>query len=186
MYKFTIVLLFIAVGLLSCKKPAGNDSTGRVRADEKPNPGFENGFAGWRRAGGATRDTAFVTAEAAKSGTAGLRVIDKNPADDVIVRSRRVPTVPGDRWKVTFQGRLDVGNGINVYARFLNTSGTQVGKPDDEPFHRGLPKDTQGWMPYEFEALAPVDAAAMEVYVRSNDVAIVTADFDDFTIEKIN
>jgi hypothetical protein len=149
------------------------------------NPGFEKGRDGWSVPGGGTAGVE-ITAEAARNGKLGLRVTDKDPATDVTVRAAPVPAKPGKTYRVSFAGRsVDGGRGFNVFVRFLDADQKHIPLKDGHRYHFMITEDHKEWGRFSLDGTAPKGTAFAEVYVRTNKVAVVVADVDDFSIEEI-
>lgn len=175
--RFAILLL-----LLSLSVSAVRAETAEAAANPLPNPGFENGDAGW-----AIRDTfSRVTADAAHEGKAGLRIaVDASAPTGSSVSSPRFPVAPGQELTLSFWGRTQTSF-CGVYFFFHS----QDGKVLTDPAFKaggGHPvcgiKNTDGaWHAYTLQAKAPPEAAAVSLWIHSYGNARGTVDLDDFAL----
>ena len=169
----------LAVFLLSLTFTAG-----AFAANPLPNPGFEEGVTGWKLDG--TMST--VSAEAAHTGKAGLRVVDKDTAAGSSVTSSRLPIEAAKPVTLTFWAKAD-GDFAGVYLNFYDAAGKVIKDPA-EKFGGGSPvcgikKQDGGWHEYRFPTKAPEGAAAVALWIHSFGSATGTMDLDDFALEGI-
>jgi peptidoglycan/xylan/chitin deacetylase (PgdA/CDA1 family) len=153
-------------------------------ASPLPNPGFEEGLAGW-----VTKDAMSVaTPEAARTGKAGLRVTDNDTAKGSDLTSALLPVVPGQALTLTFSAKAQ-GDFLAVYLWFRDAAGRPV-KDDTKKHTGGMPavgvkKGAGDWTPYTLAATVPEGAATVAIWVHSWGSATGTADFDDFAFAGI-
>jgi len=146
------------------------------------NPGFEDGLEGWRKS--ADNGMSQPLAEAAAEGKLGLRVTDNEPAKGSRLTSQRFAAKPGATYVVRFKARSHGGRGMGVYLRFYNKVEQPIELPHGHKFHLDIPEAQTEWKAMELKAVAPADAAEVEVVLRSNNVAITKADFDAFALSE--
>ncbi len=150
------------------------------------NPGFEQGSEGWSQPRLQTSGIAF-TEEAAHTGKLGLRVTDLDDKTDVLLRATRLPAEPDGVYRVSFAARsVDGGRGLNVFVRFLDEEGNHIILDDEHRYHFMIESDHREWARHAFEGTAPEGTSFLEVYIRTNKRALITADLDDFQVEKIS
>ncbi|MGF1655820.1 MAG: hypothetical protein ACFCU3_02450 [Verrucomicrobiales bacterium] len=147
------------------------------------NPGFEGGLFGWRVIVEAEQNSALAAFEAAQNGNMGLRVQDTLQGEDVTVRSQFYRIRPGGLYRLNFACRVIEGRGVNVFLRFMTVDREPI--ETEHRFMSELPQEPSDWETCTLDAEAPMEAAYVEVYVRTNKRAIVTADFDDFEIFEV-
>lgn len=154
---------------------------GPARAASLPNPGFEDGLAGWT-----SRDSmSSVVADAARSGAKGLRVIDTDTAKGSDLLSERLPVRAGQSLTLTFQARADA-NFLGVYLRFEDAAGKVVKDPalrhtDGMPAV-GVKAGDGSWAPYSLGVVVPDEAVSVAIWIHSWGKAVGRADLDDFAL----
>lgn len=152
-----------------------------IKAESKqlplPNPGFEEGTAGWFFDGDGGMSS--VSPEAAASGKFGLRVVDESTEAGSSALSPKIRVTPGTGLRLSFKARLVSGSGIGVYIRFYDLRGRRLSEKDDA----NIPPSTKGWKVHTLETLVPEKAATVELWVHSYDRTRVVVDFDDFLLE---
>lgn len=147
------------------------------------NPDFEDGKTGWTD----TKGTSQVTTEAARSGKAGLRVTDEDPKNYIRVISQSVPVKPGKRYQLRFSARQVSGHGVNAILWFLDDDGNLIRSADGIRLLAGPPEDDNtAWREFIITGVAPENAAAAQVHIQSNRIAIAVVDFDDFRLERLD
>ena len=87
------------------------------------NPGFENGLDGWILLERDLPDPmTSVAADAAREGSAGLRVEDADKQNGSSLVSQPLPASPGLTYKLAFYARAKGANKGAVYLRFYDSS----------------------------------------------------------------
>lgn len=167
-YLFPIVLMLTA-GLLFSQAVKG-----------KPfplvNPGFENGLDGWE-IDPADSGMSVATAEAARTGSGGLRVTDASPKMGSSLFSPAFPVTPGKEYRAQCYARCVQGTGgIGMYIQFLDADKKQISV--EPPELAGL-AGVKTWTKSEVSAYAPDKAAFVRIWFHSYGAAIVTEDIDD-------
>ncbi len=164
---------------------AGLSLAGCGRGQLLSNGGFERGLDAWTHADG-PQGSAVPRSDASHTGKLGLRLKDATETEPVTIRAEAIEALPGDLFRIRFYGRIVDGYGVNLFARFLALDGGEVRPPDSAALRREVPEGASDWQIYELEALAPEDTARIEIYIRCNNRAVVTADFDDIEVFRIN
>ncbi len=148
--------------------------------------GFEESGKGWTQPKLQTTGVAFLK-EAAKTGEKGLRVTDGDAATDIQVTAPPVPAEPGRKYRVAFSGRnVDGGRGLNVFIRFLDKDGKHIILPEGHRYHFMITEEHREWGRFEFDGVSPAGTAFAEVYIRTNKIAVITADIDDVEIRQVD
>lgn len=183
----------LKLGTLTALALLNLTSCGREDVEEEVefrivNPGFEQGMEGWRTSDDTTGQ-AFVIQEAAHSGAYGLRMIDEEDDGRVEVRTlRRLPADPDTEYELSFHARMLEGSGIHVTMRFHDAEGNRINQELYDPDHTWMqlfePEATD-WQSYTFQTTSPPGTAEMLVMIRSNDGSIVSPDFDDFELRRL-
>ena len=149
---------------------------------ELPNAGFEQKLEGWRNS--ADNGMSQPVPEAAAEGKLGLRVTDKDPTEGSRITSPRYPAKPGATYRLTFKARSHGGRGMGVYLRFYDKLDRVIESPSGHKFHVEIPEAQKEWATFELKAAAPADAAKVEVVIRSNNIAVTSADLDAFGLSE--
>jgi peptidoglycan/xylan/chitin deacetylase (PgdA/CDA1 family) len=119
-----------------------------------------------------------ITAEAARTGEAGLRVgKDEYFAGGASVHSAQFAVEPGQMVRMSFWARAKQAN-LGVYFMFFDEAGKMVGSP---PICAVNKADGQ-WHQYGREAVAPERAKTVDLWVHTYAGAKGIADLDDFSI----
>lgn len=142
-----------------------------------PNPGFEEGEAGWSFEN--DPGIGAVVPEAAASGRLGLRMTDESTELGSDVSSARIPVTPGMGLRLTFRARLLSGSGIGVFVRYYDTRRRRLSERDAA----NIPPSIKGWQVHTLDTIVPDRAASVELWIRSYEGTRLVADLDDFTLE---
>jgi len=147
------------------------------------NPGFEEGSSGWNAP---TNDAGMsqVSTAAADTGDAGLRVSDTTSEAGSNFRSNRFWVLPGETITVTFRARCILGQGIGVYLHFWNGDDQRIPRGEGGTVVCSIPKNATEWDNYTLTATVPPGAVKGELQIHSFEKSKVTADFDNFSVEK--
>ena len=152
-----------------------------------PNGGFEQGMSGWTL--GNDYDMSKLLPDAAHSGTRGLRVKDEDTERGSSLSSQKFPTQPGKTYVVRFFARRLAEGSISVYIRFFDRAGkplnSQALKNENST---GVKKgeEAESWREYTSDpAIAPENAASVQVHIHSANSQTGTVDFDDFVFIEI-
>jgi len=167
---------------LSCACVALISTVSTAAPLDLANPGFEEKLEGWRSS--ADNGMSQAVPEAAAEGKLGLRVTDKDPQEGSRITSKRFETVPGKTYVLGFKARSHGGRGMGVYLRFYDKIDRVIESPSGHRFHVEIAETQKEWTPMELKAAAPENAAKVEVVIRSNNVAITTADLDAFSLSE--
>lgn len=144
-------------------------------ANEVLNPGFESDLTDWIAK--ADRNMSQATAEAAHSGTRGLRVTDTHETQGSDVFSLPFGVEPGTKYELSCWGRgVDGSGAVGVYLRFLDENH----KPINKPAVVSIPSDHREWKHYTLPVLAPPAAVSAEVWIHSFARDMPVVDLDDF------
>lgn len=147
------------------------------------NPGFEEGTLGWS---GISEPMAKLTAEAAHSGNAGLRITDQSRESGSNVRSSHISVTPGKPHAVRFYARTQAGARIGIYLDYFDSDGTML---TTHKLHNqiiySIPDKTKSWKQFTIVSRALENAAAMTVWIHSFNGSLADADLDDFSISAL-
>lgn len=160
-------------------------SASTLRAEAPMNPGFENGTSGWAIMEKTPMSEA--KAEAANTGTSGLRVTDQSPEAGSSATSGEIPVEPGAPITLSFWARTENPGFLGVYLWFRDSSGKLI-KEESQRAGQGHPvigvtKADGQWAAYKLKATVPDGAATVSIWIHSFGKATGTADLDDFAIE---
>jgi peptidoglycan/xylan/chitin deacetylase (PgdA/CDA1 family) len=143
-----------------------------------PNPGFEDGTTAWQVGEG----DSLVTAEAARTGKMGLRIInDGTKAKGSNATSPTFPVTEGQQINLSFWARSDA-KGAGIYLMFLSEQGRMVQAPKGTPTAMNLKFDDMQWHQYTLTTSAPAGAQAVKIWAHTWSTAKVTVDMDDFEL----
>jgi hypothetical protein len=146
-----------------------------------PNPDFEIGLEGWHDA--APHTMCRLSTTAAHTGLQGLNIDDQSPQRGSDFSSTRLAAIPGQTYRTSFWGRVNVGSGVGVYLRFFDANGRVLNdEVRQNEIRLNLPTEDTQWTQYTFTGVAPHNAVAVEIWIHSYNAATVNADFDDFTL----
>jgi hypothetical protein len=148
-----------------------------------PNPGFEEGLAGW--ADGTRPPMCEVLAAAAHLGKAGLRITDRDKANGSNLRSGALPARPGGAYALRLWGRTLEGSGMGLYLQFFDAQNRAL-NTDAAGNHNilGLPA-VREWAQYTLVGRAPENAATVCVWLHSINAAVVQSDLDDLSVVEL-
>ncbi|GAT34143.1 peptidoglycan/xylan/chitin deacetylase, PgdA/CDA1 family [Terrimicrobium sacchariphilum] len=147
------------------------------------NPGFENGLEGWILLERDLPDQmTSVATDAAREGSAGLRVEDTNKQAGSSLVSQPMPASPGLTYKLAFYARAKGANKGAVYLRFYDSS-QKIIDPQNLP-NVAISK-AGDWENYTLDAVAPAGTAAIAIWIHSWSGATGTIEFDDFSLEEV-
>lgn len=147
------------------------------------NPGFEDGQNGW-----AFKDKgmSLVLAEAARSGSQGLRVNDEDIDRGSEVTCARFATEPGKKVTARCWARLNDGDGLAIYLRFFKGDGTSLNKMElGNEISVKVSAETREWQKVEVSGTVPEEAIEGEIWIHSYSSSQVKADLDDFELEQV-
>jgi len=147
-------------------------------ADGLANADFEAGEAGWDFS--AAQGTARVSAEAAFAGWQGMRIESTVRTPDAQVTSARMPVEAGVAYRLSWQARVRVGLGTNVYLRFHDAAGKVLHSEEGR-----INNDKQGaWTPAHLNSIPPAGATTMEVVMQRPNwrPAEYAVDVDNFAL----
>ncbi len=146
-----------------------------------PNPGFEDGAAGWR----VEDSMSTVTNAAAHGGVLGLRVVDGSATEGSSVRSARLPVTEGGHVSLSFRARTR-DRFMGVYLWFFSPEGRPVRDPAVKDgwgtAGRAVDRTDGGWHDYAMTSSVPPGAASVAVWIHSYSTATGSADCDDFVL----
>jgi hypothetical protein len=142
------------------------------------NGGFEAQLTDWNVA--ADHGMSAASAEAARTGKAGLRVTDASDTLGSSLASKRFPATPGKTYEARFSGRVVSGAGIAVYVRFFDAKGAGLNSQEKKNQNlKALGARDREWADHTVKGTAPDGATQVEVWIHSYSKNKVTADFDD-------
>jgi len=149
------------------------------RTVELPDAGFEREPSAWDFS--AAEGIAKITAEAAYSGTKGLRIESRHDDVKAFILGPRVPVDTELKYRLTWRARVIAGAGTNIYLRFLDERGEPLAR-DEGRIGGGKPDD---WTPGFVTGMPPLRATAAQVMIqrpgfRSPNYVI---DVDDVALE---
>jgi hypothetical protein len=144
------------------------------------NPGFESGLAGWDNAG--DNGMSAATPLAKDTGSGGLRVTDTSDQLGSSLTSTKFKAKPGTVYKASCRARIVSGKGIAVYLFFIDASGKLLNSGKNL---KEVPASTSAWQNLELSARAIDGAAMVAINIHSYGKAIVTADFDGFSLMEV-
>lgn len=176
--------LLAAACLAGCGKPTGDASSSEGLPAALPNAGFEQGLKGWK-VGATDNGMSHPDAEAAKDGKLGLRVVDKDATLDSRVGTERFSVKGGKRYALEFDARNLGGRGIGAFIFFYNSAGDRLELPGGQSYYVEVEEGASEWKRYRLEATAQADATEIEAVIRTNQIAIVQADFDNVTLVEV-
>lgn len=144
------------------------------------NPGFEEGLSDWTLR--MDRDMSSASAEAAHSGTYGLRIVDQDAQQGSGLLSLTTDAEAGKKYEVSFWFRTVSGDGgVQIALYFVN----QDGKPIQKKPPTVVPDRSPEWKRVSLTAVAPEEATGMFIQIHSVNAGIVTADLDDFELKEV-
>jgi len=158
-----------------------------VRAEpplELTNPGFESGLEGWtlsKEDSGA--GLSQTSAEAARTGTNGLRVKQDADGPGSWAQNARVPVTAGKSYRVSFWSRCIEESGIGVWVQFFDADRKPIPQKPDVALQ--VPQKAREWTEYHLDVTAPENAAFITLAIHSYSHRACLADFDDFSLEPI-
>lgn len=123
-----------------------------------------------------------AVAEAAHTGTQGLRVSDQSEKAGSSLKSLPLAAEPEKKYELSFWARGVSGSGgVGVYLRFLKDNDKDAKKAK----FVDVSSDSQEWKRYTVVDTAPELANGMQVWVHSftKDTAVI--DFDDFELKEV-
>jgi hypothetical protein len=156
-------------------------------APSLPNPGFEEPtpFWGWSK-----EDVALglskITSEAARGGLKGLRVEQAEDGPGSWFQSRRTSAVPGVTYRIEFWARTINTSSVAVFVHFFDASVKPMSLPGGPPFIIKVLPESPEWTVYRLDVVAPANAESMTLAVRCNKKQASMADFDDFSITRVD
>ncbi|TDC48608.1 hypothetical protein E1212_20655 [Jiangella ureilytica] len=145
------------------------------------NPSFEDLTGGWPAPW--TLDplpktqTAGPSTTQAHTGTGSLRV-ENASGTAVGVRTPRLPAVPGSQYTATSWVYTESGTPATMFLEFFNASGTRVG------YEFVAPAASSTWEDVSVSAVAPADAATLDVLIYGAVAAQGVSYHDDVTLTR--
>ncbi|MDP0501827.1 MAG: carbohydrate binding domain-containing protein [Verrucomicrobiota bacterium JB022] len=141
------------------------------------NPGFEGQLDFWDDTG--DNGLSVADTNAAFNGSYGVRVTDNSASLNSSLKSEEVPATAGKTYQVRFRARVNSGEGVRVWLRFSNASGSII---DEQSYTLPSAADAADWRQYVLQAIAPASTAFVRVRIRSFATSGLEADFDDFVL----
>ncbi len=145
-----------------------------------PNPGFEQGAAGWN----IPEKSLFATlsSEQAATGRFSLKIVDSSTRAGSNVTGPRVP-LPGEGF-YRIRGRVFPvsGGGLGIYIRRYDKNGKDLGGTTHLV---GLGGAERTWQTFETTLLISPEVRFLQFWIHSYSKAVVTAYLDDFEIEAV-
>ena len=149
-----------------------------------PNAGFEEGAQSWvSSAEDKAANLSTVTAEAAHTGKAGLRVNQPDGGPGSWFQSTRTPVDAGGRYRVAFWARTLKTSGIGVWVQFFDDDRKEVKAP--ATIAAQVPQDSPEWSQVGIDVQVPAGATSLTLSVHCYSKRPTLADFDDFTVTSI-
>jgi len=144
------------------------------------NPGFEEGLGDW--APRMDRNMSSASAEAAHSGSYGLRIVDQDEKQGSGLLSLTTDAEAGKKYEMSFWFRTVSGEGgVQVALYFVN----QDGKPIQKKPPTVVPERSAEWKHVSISAVAPEETTGMFIQIHSMNAGTVTADLDDFELKEV-
>lgn len=151
-----------------------------VAAQAILNGDFEQGLTDWSLRD--DRGMSGAVAEAARSGSVGLRVTDENPEKGSSAESLPVEALPGTTYEVSFWARTISGKGgVQVAVRFFDEKRKSLQKKPKSV----TVKPSGEWEQFTIQSKAPERAVAFVIWIHSLNADVVTMDLDDFTVREV-
>lgn len=152
-----------------------------VHAQTVSNPGFEEDLTDWEAS--FDYEMSGASAEAARTGKLGLRVVDASPTQGSGLESLPLEVDPGQTIETTFWARRVEGSGtLKVSLRFFDGSGKRLQKQPPSV----TVKDTPFWTQFSLTGIAPEEAVAFGIRIESAPLEEGTFDLDDFLVRQAN
>ncbi len=146
------------------------------------NGGFEQEAKDWRISNAACT----VAADAAHSGTYGLRIQDYNPTVESEVRSQNMQVTPGRKYAVRFWTRSKVERTNTMLCVFYFSEKSDIlnaGKQKKRYFHRI--KGTRQWTENIYITTAPKNAKYACVCIKTGTGNLGRLDIDDIEVQEL-
>ncbi|TXI83116.1 MAG: hypothetical protein E6Q40_11540 [Cupriavidus sp.] len=143
------------------------------------NPGFEEGLSDWVPR--MDRNMSSASAEAAHTGSFGLRVVDQDEKQGSGLLSLTTDAEAGKKYELSFWYRTTAGEGgVQVALFFVN----QDGKPIQKKPPTVMTDKSPEWKRFSISAVAPEETTGMFIQIHSINAGTVTADLDDFELKE--
>ena len=144
------------------------------------NPGFEDGDANWIIK--EQTPISQISADAAHTGSSGLRIDDQSEDDSASVITERFDVGPGALVRVSFWARSQDAPFTGVKLALFNDENRWA--TDDDGRVPGVTvTDASGqWILYSFECRIPDRIRQVAITIRTWSGAKGSADFDDFSL----
>jgi Polysaccharide deacetylase len=168
---FAVLLAFGAVGSVFAAE---------ARRIPVPNLGFEEALTHWDIRERITPMSTAV-AEAARTGTLGLRIVDDDSARGSSAETQGFIVTPGLRYRATFWARADHAI-AGAYLHFHRLGDNQR-LPD--PAVTIIAATDGGWREFTFEAVAPAAVGVAVLEFHSFNKSVGQLDIDDIVIEEL-
>ena len=124
-----------------------------------------------------------ITAEAARSGQAGLRVNQPEGGPGSWFQSSRTPVDLGARYRIAFWARTLKTSGIGVWVQFFDDDRKEVKAPATIAVQ--VPQESPSWTQLTLDVQVPAGATSLTLSVHCYSKRPTLADFDDFSISPI-
>lgn len=154
------------------------------------NPGFENGLEHWSVAGD-TGGAVRALPEAASIGAKGLRVQTGSAAARFVMRSDKIPVVPGRSYTVDFWaggGGVAAERGRVLVEVVFEDAAGGVLKPDMAKIRVWPAREVAGGRYFgktTLGAAAPAGAVTLAVRIKPAGTAAGAVDLDDFKVQEL-
>lgn len=151
-----------------------------------PNAGFEDDLASWfadhnDQALGLSQ----ARPDAARSGSRGLRVAQKEGMAGSWLQSSRLSVVAGQAYRLEFWARAIEPSAIGVWVQFFDEDRRQVKSVGGGEVAIQLQPAPSDWTAYRLDFRVPPGAAWVTLAVHGHNKRAVLSDFDDFAVTRI-
>ncbi len=148
---------------------------------EVANPGFEQGIQGWVTSPeDAAAKLSQAVAEAAHSGSLGLRVRQEATGPGSWLQSGKVAVDAGAKYQLHFWARAVEESGVGVWIQFYDAERKVI--QTSAPVMTQIVPNAKDWKEYTFPFQTPAGAAYATLAVHCFSKRACLADFDDFSI----
>lgn len=149
------------------------------------NAGFEDGNDGWIAAAeDKAAGLSTVISAAARSGNAGLRVVQAEGGPGSWFQSLRTPVEAGKSYRLEFWARTLKISGVGVWVQFFDDERHEV-KSAIPNLAVQVQQDSPDWAAYPLTVLVPAGATSMTLAVHCYSKRPTFVDFDDFSITPV-
>jgi hypothetical protein len=150
-----------------------------------PNAGFEEGMSSWVADKNDTANNlSQVVAEAAHTGSFGLRVTQTDSQTGSWLQSARIPVGSAQSYRLEFWARVVETSGIGVWIQFYNEDRQNIKSPGGDPSVQLQPA-VSGWERHSLDLTTPEGAAYITFAVHGYNKRAGKTDFDDFSLTPI-